>query len=785
MLMIKLLMKKSKNLILLLIIFTFCFCNKSFCVDLKSSLHYGIKNIAKINKLIPITVNIENRDYDLFKGKLIVDHYENNESIYQYEYDIDISDNKSIHKNFDVYITNKINTFYIRVVDNKGETYLNERYNIDLSSSDNKIITGIITNNNNLLDLLNDIYIKDYTVSTKTVQITDEDYNENRDLLQMIDLLIISNYDKGSISPGLTNAINDYYLSGNPIILAIGNNGDDAIPSCFKNLISRPSFSQDYLLDLNEYIENVEYSIENTKMVRIYNYEFINNITLYKKDDINLISMIRNNNLNLLNLSFDFNSLIGFKDINLILNKLIEESFDGNSILISDKYQLINNNDYYNLKKLVDEIDNSKLPNIVYVGIILITYLLVLTIVLFGILRNMMITKYYCQISIFVSLFFLIIMHIIGKNTRRDNTFLSYVSIVDVNEYSSKETSILNFKTSDNNNYSFETNANNLIYPINRINNEPILSLDFINQNNVKVTKFYQNNNIINIEVENASDFDSNIFIYENRNYISDKYNIDINMNFYDGKITGRIHNNMNIDIHDVSIFSFGKVIYIGDIKANSSVPINSNRTFNAPIGNNSMCSELMCYFPNTKLIEYYLNNNIKQYFDSVYLFCFIDESQTMDINSNNIKDKNGKTLIIKNSSINNKNENYEDLCVFSHRVNNILGNYNESNNSISGDSEVINEYEISNKNINKIYFENLSSYDIGRLNYNVPFYGDIYIYNFNANRYEIVNNNQINEFFDEYIYDNKIRVSFVPNAKDILYRNLSLPIIRYIGEYK
>ena len=136
--------KNNINLFIVFVLFTIInLLSFTFGADLRSSLHYGIKNIAKVNKLIPITVTIENKDSDIFKGKLLVDHYENNESIYQYEFDIDI------------------NTFYIKVIDDKGESYLNERINIDLSSSDNKIITGIISDNDNLVDLLNDIYIND------------------------------------------------------------------------------------------------------------------------------------------------------------------------------------------------------------------------------------------------------------------------------------------------------------------------------------------------------------------------------------------------------------------------------------------------------------------------------------------------------------------------------------------------------------------------------------------------------------------------------------------------
>ena len=180
MLIIRILKEKFKILIILLFIIIISANNNSYCVDLKPSLHYGIKNIAKVNKLIPITVTIENRDLDSFKGKLLVNHYENNESIYQYEFDMEINENESYFKTFNVYITNRINTFYIQVINDKGETFLNERFNIDLSASDNKIIVGVITDNDDVLNLFNDIYIYDYTISTKAVQLTEEDYNENR-----------------------------------------------------------------------------------------------------------------------------------------------------------------------------------------------------------------------------------------------------------------------------------------------------------------------------------------------------------------------------------------------------------------------------------------------------------------------------------------------------------------------------------------------------------------------------------------------------------------------------
>ena len=76
-----------------------------------------------------------------------------------------------------------------------------------------------------------------------------------------------------------------------------------------------------------------------------------------------------------------------------------------------------------------------------------------------------------------------------------------------------------------------------------------------------------------------------------------------------------------------------------------------------------------------------------------------------------------------------------------------------------------------------------MNSYDFGQLEYDVPFYGNIEIFNFHNNYYEtysedIINSNGI----ENYIKQNKIIMKFTPTLKDPLYRKLSLPILRAIA---
>lgn len=133
----------------------------------------------------------------------------------------------------------------------------------------------------------------------------------------------------------------------------------------------------------------------------------MNNSTIYSYDNINLISMIRNNNLNLMNTAFSLSSIIDIKNSNMIFTSLVEEALSGNNLINYSPNTLINSNNYYSLKNLVDEIDNLKLPNTLYVTILLISYLLILTIVLYGILRNLKKIRYYGYFSVLISILFI------------------------------------------------------------------------------------------------------------------------------------------------------------------------------------------------------------------------------------------------------------------------------------------------------------------------------------------------------------------------------------------
>ena len=240
----------------------------------------------------------------------------------------------------------------------------------------------------------------------------------------------------------------------------------------------------------------------------------------------------------------------------------------------------------------------------------------------------------------------------------------------------------------------------------------------------------------------------------------------------------------MNVKIHNAHLLMHGKILRIGDIDPNYSVSLNRLDVIGSPIGNNEMLADILADESNHNIVKYYLDENVNGYFDNAILLGFIDNNSTIDIISNSAGDIYGKTLLairINDSKV----KGIYDLSSLENDVESVEGFYDNINNSVRGDETVINTYCFDkDASISQIYLEGIDSYDQGNLESNVPFYGEIYVYNNLQREYDLLSNNRImydelNRFLSS---DNYITFKFIPSSRDPLYRKISLPVIRAIA---
>lgn len=738
---------KIKTLALLMMVMTFTimlFAFSTFAENVSISLNYGINKVAKSGIELPIELTIENKDAQDFKGYINLNVYENNKSVFVYQIDVDINARSTGTYYRTISITNLFNTVGISLYNRKEELVANERTNIDLSFYNDRLIIGVLSSDYNSLSYLDNLILTNSSVQTKIVPISVDKIQQNSHYMDTVDMLLISDFDLTGLTY-VDDSIYSLISSGKPVFIGMGEKvGTKSLPAFLKH---------DFINQNNLFTKTQKLSIDGGTVV-LAPYSFID---LGKEKDAG-------------------NKFIELLEKNVDEYWLLKLNNGNNSYL---------NNDFYNIGNLLNIIDKMKLPDIFIISVLLLFYVSFLTIIIYVFLRNINKREQYGRYAIVFSIIYTIVMVAFGYNVMKKNTFLTYLSIVNIKDANTKETAFLNFRTSESGNYSFDTGKNIKLNPILMNNKEPIMSLNFMNSNEIKSTIFTENYDRKFVSVENAKDFDSNIFIYENSNYLNDIYNLDCSFQRFDGLVSGRITNKMNLTINDAHILLFGKIIKIGDIEPNHSISLSRAENVGVPVGNNLMLSDIISDESNRNIVKYYLDENVFGYYDYGLLFGFIDNNGTIDINSKDVGDVYGRTLIV--TKINrDPSLIFDDYCSLEYPVNNVEGYYNYETNTINGDTEVVNEYIFEDAgNISKIYFEGIDSYDHGSLESYVPFYGEILAYNYNNNTYEEVVNNtiDINTINNYLMPNNRIIIKFNPLSRDPLYRKISIPIMRAIAE--
>ena len=747
----KISLKKIKSLVFLSIALSLClfgFDFSTFAENVNINLNYGINKVAKKGSELPIELSVENRDTQDFKGYLTINVYENNYSVFVYRIDVDISARSTSVYNRTISITNTSNTVIINLYNRKEELVANERTNIDLSFYNENLIIGIISSEYNTLSYLDNLLLTNSTIQTKIVPIDVEKIKDNKNYLDTIDMLIISDYDVDSLDY-LNDSLYSLINNSKPIFVGLGKEyGDKSIPSFIHNV------------DSAKKVNNISLGVN------------VNKLHL----DGGIVVIV----------SDSFTDIGKLRDADKKFVELLEKCVDEQWILkLSNNYNSYVNNDYYNIGNILNIVDKKKLPDIFIITVLLVFYITFLTIIIYVFLRNINMREQYGKYAVAFSIVYTILMVSIGYSVMKKNTFLTYISIVNIKDANTKETAFLNFRTSENGNYSFDTSTRIKLNPVLQNNREPIVGYNFMDSKLIKSTIFYEEGDRKIISVENAKDFDSNIFVYENSNYLNDIYNLDCSFRRFDGEITGRITNKMNITIKNASILLFGKIVQIGDIEPNRSISLSRATNIGAPIGNNLMISDIISDDSNRNIIKYYLDDNVLGYYDYGLLFGFIDNNGTIDINSGDVGDVYGRTLLVTKI---NKEASLDivDSCLLENNVNTVEGYYDYDTNTINGDMEVVNEYSLEEMNdVSKIYFERIDNYDHGALESYVPFYGEILAFNYTTNNYEEIQNNAIDSNkISNYLMPNKhIIIKYNPLSRDPLYRKISLPVPRAIAK--
>ena len=203
-----------------------------------TELKVGFDNKAEIGKYVPFTVSVENTGED-FTGRVQV--IIGNKINYNIMYETDISIGRGEKKNatFSCKVVDGYGKAGIRIVNKKGkEVYFQElRYTVDKNAS-RKIDIGVLSDDFSALGYMDNLEFYDReTFKTNLVELTADTFPEDVNALDMLEVIVISNFSTDLLTDEQIEALNLWINRGGFLIIGTGSNSSKTLSKLNKNLL--------------------------------------------------------------------------------------------------------------------------------------------------------------------------------------------------------------------------------------------------------------------------------------------------------------------------------------------------------------------------------------------------------------------------------------------------------------------------------------------------------------------------------------------------------------------
>ena len=163
--------------------------------DFAAELKVGVDNKAEILRYAPFAITVENNGTD-FSGKIqmILPNKVNYNLMYESDFSIAKGEKKTV--TFSAKVLDNLGKVNIRIINKKGKVVWNEikRFNVDKTAS-TKIDIGVLSDDFSALGYMDNIEFYDReTFKTNLVELTADDFPEDVNSLDMLEMIIISNF---------------------------------------------------------------------------------------------------------------------------------------------------------------------------------------------------------------------------------------------------------------------------------------------------------------------------------------------------------------------------------------------------------------------------------------------------------------------------------------------------------------------------------------------------------------------------------------------------------------
>lgn len=772
---------------------------------------YGYGDAAKGGRYIPVRVSLKNDKQDEFQGDLTVLAMESDYNIYSYSSEVVLKalGNETITIN--IPIGSRTDQLYVILKDSDGVEVMRQRLKLNVNPNSAELLIGVLSDTPEHLQYLDGVGIKFSTLTTKTVVLSQEMLPENAMGLDLLDVILITNYDTKRLSDAQVSAILEWVHKGGTLLLGTGGRVSDTLERFEPELINEP-YNQPAMMAVDM---GVEYATDRPGD------SFINlpcadisihagNVIL-SNDELAVLTAVNKEMGTIAVAAYDFVDIEEFCQSRRSYVEKVFTSLLGDEKIsrLSDYLYNGNSAKYWSAQSVINTGNVEKLPDILMYTVITLLYILLIGPGLYLFLKKKDLRNFYRPGVILISLVFTVIIYIMGSKTRFQDTFFTYATIKDVSGEEVVESVILNMRTPYNNPYDVDLNSDYMIRPLVKsyfYDSKPMPK--FTGSESVKVS-IDKETEKTGISVSDAVAFDPLYFELEKKSVNTDGSGMTGDITLFDSEISGTVTNHFDYAVENAAVMLYGQMILLGDLKPGETKNLKNMEIVNYPLGYSYLVAEYLSgsskymkadigdpeyikALERRNLFMYYMDNFQTSYSDTARIIAFSTKEDSAAFLKDSKYEVDGNTLLTSAADVNTTVDSQIYRSALMKRPTIVSGNYNPDGNTMYGVDPLILEYSLGNDlDVEKITINQLSEEftDNEKFNYIMAFSGSIYFYNYDLGSYvqtEAGKRDFDSQMLKPYLSpSNTITVKYVPDNNSDYNWDIMLPMLSIVGREK
>lgn len=760
---------------------------------------FGYDNLIKRGRFLPINVTYQNRENRAFEGTISFRLSKESTNEIEAKYPIQIAGNEEKKETYYIFLEFDSKLLEVCLLDQDGGIVFKREEEFESGQSDSSLIIGVLSDDKSKLDYFDNVSIDYGMLTTRLIDLTPYDFPSFERGLDQMDVVLISNYRIRDLDIVQSRALMNWVDSGGILIMGTGRRVDDTLgryaPELLEDMYKDPSELE---VSLGTYKEEGNVINELIK-IPIVDFKLHGGNIVHSNGDVNLVSAVNRDKGLIAVAAYDFSDLSAYARIH---NSFVDDLLVG--ILGSTKvYELayddgVLQDNYYrgDVDKLLEEGDFHRLPPIKWLILVLSVYIVVVSPLLFFLLKRFGFNQLYAYSIIVMSLLFSYMIYALGNDTRINDISYSYASIFDYDEDNIVERSFLSLRNPYNEPYHFSLPKNYSILPFSNAggsfgtNEQSDISIDYkTDKTDVSIGYIGGFNSV-------TMDLRQNIDNVKGEGFFGE-------LKFYNNAFTGEITSNFDFAVEDVTVLMYGKMLTFGDFLPRetksvkdalvSNIPLTETKLLSSTITGihgfskeNMQSEEYYIARKRNELLNYYIENYVTGYTVDAKIIGFADKQLQENMIEPSDLDSFGVSLLTASLAVDNREDDriYRSALMKAPAI--ISGEYYKEYNMTFSIEPTVLSYDLGEDiSVEEVHIQHISK-SLDFMNAVSSFSGDISILNVYNDNFDLLEEGKTvlsaEDLLDYISYDNHITIRYSHRLETPNERAVLLPMIFVLG---